>query len=119
MNEIPRNKPKEIVWDREWVAMHTEFVIPGVEDAGFLAEFKLMMIEVAGERLYDYRAVTEEQIAAVRSRISERRAAREKRRAEDLAKAIEKSQEECKRRNSSEAMLEKERERYRRKGIIE
>lgn len=55
--DIPRNKPKEIVWDREWVAMHMEFTIPGITDEGFLAELKTMMIEVAGERLYDYRAV--------------------------------------------------------------
>lgn len=58
---IPRDKPKEL-WDVEWVAMHTDFHFPEVTDAGFLAEFKKLMIEVAGDRLYDYQAA--EQVEA-------------------------------------------------------
>lgn len=52
---IPRDKPKN-VWDAEWVAMHMDFHFPEVTDAVFLAAFKNVMIEVAGDRLYDYRA---------------------------------------------------------------
>lgn len=56
---IPRDKPSDITWDTEWVAMHTDFQFPEVTDAGFLAAFKKVMIEVAGNRLYDYRAAEE------------------------------------------------------------
>ncbi len=59
---IPRDKPKD-VWDSEWVAMHANFRFPEVTDAGFLAAFKKVMIEVAGDRLYDYRAA--EQVDAL------------------------------------------------------
>lgn len=44
------------MWEAEWVAMHTNFRFPEVTDAGFLVAFKKVMIEVAGNRLYDYRA---------------------------------------------------------------
>jgi len=54
--EIPRNKPDE-VWAAEWVALHTDFALEGVVDGRFKAEFKATMIEIAGDRLYDYRGV--------------------------------------------------------------
>ena len=52
---IPRNKP-DGMWSTEWVAMHMAFHFPEVTDAGFLAAFKKVMIEVVGQRLYEYRA---------------------------------------------------------------
>ena len=58
---IPRDRPKD-VRDAEWVAMHMGFQFPEVTDAGFLEAFKKVMIEVAGDRLYDYRAA--EQVEA-------------------------------------------------------
>ena len=36
--------------------MHTAFQFPEVESAEFLAEFKTLMVEVAGDRAYEYRA---------------------------------------------------------------
>jgi hypothetical protein len=51
----PRDQP-EGMWNTEWVAMHTGFYFPEITDADFLAAFKKVMIEVAGNRLYDYRA---------------------------------------------------------------
>ena len=54
-NDPPRNKP-EGMWNAEWAARHMDFRFPEITDVAFLAEFKKVMIEVAGDRLYDYRA---------------------------------------------------------------
>jgi hypothetical protein len=53
--QISRDKP-ENVGAIEWVAIHTDFHFPEVTDASFNEEFKRVMIEVAGDRLCDYRA---------------------------------------------------------------
>jgi hypothetical protein len=52
---IPENKPDEMCIT-EWAAIHMDFHFPEVTDADFLSVFKRVMIEVAGNRLYDYRA---------------------------------------------------------------
>lgn len=52
---IPSSKPEGIS-DIEWVALHSEFDFPEVTEPAFLAAFKRLMVEVVGERLYDYRA---------------------------------------------------------------
>ena len=56
MAEIPKDKPKDIIWDAEWAARHMDFRFPEVTDSEFLAAFKKVMIEVSGDRMYDYRA---------------------------------------------------------------
>lgn len=67
---IPRDKPQAITWDTEWVAMHTDFQFPEVTDVSFLAEFKKVMIEVAGNRMYDYRAAEQVEGCLVTSGIA-------------------------------------------------
>lgn len=52
---IPSSKPEGIS-DIEWVALHSEFDFPEVIKPAFLAAFKRLMVEVAGQQLYDYRA---------------------------------------------------------------